>query len=46
MGEACSKHGKMRNVYTIFVRQPEGKRPLGRPRNERMIIGLEWESLD
>jgi len=24
--------GGMRNEYTILVRKPEGKRPLGRPR--------------
>jgi len=25
--------GEMRNVYIILVRNPEGKRPLGRPRH-------------
>jgi hypothetical protein len=25
--------GEMRNVYTIFVGKPEGKRALGRPRS-------------
>jgi hypothetical protein len=25
--------GEMRNAYKIFVRKPEGKRPLGRPRS-------------
>jgi hypothetical protein len=25
--------GEMRNVHKIMVGQPEGKRPLGRPRN-------------
>jgi len=25
--------GKLRNLYTIFVEKPEGKRPLGRPRH-------------
>jgi hypothetical protein len=24
--------GEIRNVYTIWVGKPEGKRPLGRPR--------------
>jgi hypothetical protein len=24
--------GQKRNAYTIFVRKPEGKRPLGRPK--------------
>jgi hypothetical protein len=25
--------GERRNVYRLFVRKPEGKRPLGRPRH-------------
>jgi hypothetical protein len=25
-------HGKKRNIYIIFVGNPEGNRPLGRPR--------------
>jgi hypothetical protein len=25
--------GEKRNVYTLLVRNPEGKRPLGRPRH-------------
>jgi hypothetical protein len=28
----------MINVYKILVGKPEGKRPLGRPRCNRMII--------
>jgi hypothetical protein len=28
--------GELRNVYKIFVRKPEGNRPLGRP-------GCRWE---
>jgi len=32
MGGACSTHGKIRSVYTIFIRKPDGRRPLGRPR--------------
>jgi len=32
MGEACSTHGKYEKWTRNFVRQPEGKRPLGRPR--------------
>jgi hypothetical protein len=27
-----ARMGKMRNKYNIFVRKPEGRRPLGRPR--------------
>jgi hypothetical protein len=29
---------KKRNAYRIFVGKPEGKRPLGRPRHEWIII--------
>jgi hypothetical protein len=32
MGIACSTNGEKRNAYRIFVVNPEGKRPLGRPR--------------
>jgi hypothetical protein len=32
MGRACSTNGETRNAYRILVREPEGKRPLGRPR--------------
>jgi hypothetical protein len=36
--------GEKRNAYRLFVRKPEGKRPLGRPRrrwmdNIRMDLG-------
>jgi hypothetical protein len=31
MGRACRKHGEKMNAYRVFVWQPEGKRPLGRP---------------
>jgi len=38
----------MRNAYKILVREPEGKRPLGRPRcrwkdNIRMDFKRRWE---
>jgi hypothetical protein len=32
---------EMRNAYTIFVGNSEGKRPLGRPQRRWKII-LEW----
>jgi hypothetical protein len=32
MGRACKTYGEKRNVYTILVGKPEGKRPLGRAR--------------
>ena len=36
MGGACSKYGEKRGLYRVLVENPEGKRPLGRPR-------LRWE---
>jgi hypothetical protein len=44
--------GNIRNVYTILVGKPEGKRPLERPRrrwqhNIRMDLReIEWEGAD
>jgi hypothetical protein len=32
MGGACSTYGEGRGVYRVLVGNPEGKRPLGRPR--------------
>jgi hypothetical protein len=32
MGTACSTNGEKMNAYRILVGNPEGKRPLGRPR--------------
>jgi hypothetical protein len=32
MGGACSRMGKKRNAYRIFVGNPEENRPLGKPR--------------
>jgi len=37
MGGACSTYGERRNVCTVLVGKPEGKKPLGRPR-------LRWEN--
>jgi hypothetical protein len=34
MGGACSTNGENRNAYKILVGNPEGKRPLGRPRRK------------
>jgi hypothetical protein len=48
MGAACGMHG-MRNAYKILVREPEWRRPLGRPGhrlwdNIRMDLRkTEWE---
>jgi hypothetical protein len=44
--------GEMRNAYSILVRKPKGKRPLGRPRckwedNIRMDLReIGWECVD
>jgi len=48
--------GERRDVYSVFVRKPEGKRPLGRPRfrgqdNIKMDLqevgcrGMDWIEL-
>jgi hypothetical protein len=38
--------GEKRNTYRILVRNPEGKRPLGRPRRRWVdnikMDGMEW----
>jgi hypothetical protein len=36
-----ARMGKERGVYRVLVRNPEGKRPLGRPRRSGRII-LGW----
>jgi hypothetical protein len=41
----------MRNVYSIFVGNSEGKRPLGTPRcrwedNIIMVLKIGWEDVD
>jgi hypothetical protein len=33
MDRAYSMNGEKRNAYGLLARSPEGKRPLGRPRN-------------
>jgi hypothetical protein len=37
--------GEKRNVYRLFVRMPEGKRPLGRPRH-RWIDNIKMDLLE
>jgi hypothetical protein len=32
LGWTCSEHGKMINEYKVLIRNPKGKRPLGRPK--------------
>jgi hypothetical protein len=52
LGEACSTHGEDGNAYKILVRNPEGKRPLGRPKHgweDNIKIDLTemwWEGVD
>jgi len=33
MGGACRTNGEGRGFYRVLVGEPEGKRPLGRPRH-------------
>jgi len=40
MGGACSTYGERREVYRVLVGEPEGKRPLGRGEDGRII--LRW----
>jgi hypothetical protein len=37
--------GEMRNVYSLLVGKPEGKRPLGRPRR-RWIDNIKMDLLE
>jgi hypothetical protein len=52
MGRASSTNGGKRNTYSILVGEPEGKRPLGRPRrrwvdNIKMDLGeVGWDGVD
>jgi hypothetical protein len=39
----CSTHGDNKSAYIVLVGNPEGKRPLGKPRVEGRII-LKWIS--
>jgi hypothetical protein len=33
VGGTCGTNGEKRDMYRLLVGKPEGKRPLGRPRN-------------
>jgi hypothetical protein len=52
MGRAYSANGETRNAYRILVGNPEGNRPLGRPRyrwvdNSKMDLKeLGWDGMD
>jgi len=37
MGRACGTYGEGRGAHRVLVGKPEGKRPLGRPRQEDNI---------
>jgi hypothetical protein len=45
MGRACSTNGGKRNAYRILVGNPEGKRPLGRPRR-RWVDNIKMDLLE
>jgi hypothetical protein len=52
MGGSCSTNGEKRNAYRLLVGEPEGTRPLGRPRrrwvdNIRIDLGeVGWDDVD
>jgi hypothetical protein len=52
MGGACSTNGDKRNAYRLLVGNPEGRRPLRRPRrrwlgNIRMdLVEVCWGDVD
>jgi hypothetical protein len=52
MVRACSTNGEKRNAYKILVGNPEGKRPVGRPRRrwvDNIKMGLReigWDCMD
>jgi hypothetical protein len=42
MGRACRTYGEKRNAYSVLVGNPEGNRPLGRPRR-RWVDNIKIE---
>jgi hypothetical protein len=52
MDRACSTNGEKSNAFKILMGEPEGKRPLGRPRRlwvDNINIGLRkigWDGMD
>jgi hypothetical protein len=52
MGRACSTNGEKRTAYRILVGNPEGNRPLGRPKHrweDNIRINLReigWGGMD
>jgi hypothetical protein len=47
-----TRMGERRNAYRILVGEPEGQRPLGRPRRRRVVNikidlkEIEWSGMD
>jgi hypothetical protein len=52
MGRECKAHEEKTNAYRHFVRMPEGKRPVGRPRRKlenNITVDLReigWDDMD
>jgi hypothetical protein len=52
MGRTCSTNGENWNAYRTLVVNPEGTRPLGRPRSRRVdnikmdLKEMGWYGLD
>jgi hypothetical protein len=52
MGRTRNTNRGEKNTYGIFVRKPEGKRPLGRPirrwvdNTEMKLRGIKWGGMD
>jgi hypothetical protein len=42
MGRACSTNGEKRNANRMLVGKPEGKRPVGRPR-QRWVENIKMD---
>jgi hypothetical protein len=42
MGRACNSNGEKMNAYRILVENPEGKRPIGRPKR-RWVDNIEMD---
>jgi hypothetical protein len=52
MGWVCSANGEKRNAYRLLVGEPEGRRPLGRPRRRLLdnirihLVEVGWGDVD
>jgi hypothetical protein len=42
---ACSTNGRKSNAYRLLVEKPEGKRPIGRPRN-RWVDNIKMDLVE